>query len=337
MSTAFRAFMNRIIDYAGLFPPAKLSMDDAIQNYLKYKNDSDEWMLSRFICPAIRLKELEKYQDKFRSFEKPLSFSFLGRGGKSINEFLTGLIEDLNMVMEFRRYNADNIKVDAYEVRLPGEIIGKPDPESIANFLNRVAEVVESGAPDNLSPFYEGAFTGEWEDMISALISGISQHNQFVEDKGFAKYKTAGYKLRCGGVEPSMYPAPEQIAHVILTCKRYRIPLKATAGLHHPLRGRRPIRHFNEAEQLKMYGFLNVFGAGILAQYHDMGVSEIKKTVEDENPDNFTFSDNEFKWCDISVNAKQIQQAREERIISFGSCSFDEPREDLQELGYLIE
>jgi hypothetical protein len=328
MQSAFKAFMNGIIDYAGLFPPTELSMDTAIQNYLRYQNEADKWMLSRFICPAKRLNELEKYRDDFRSVKKSLRISFLGRGGENIEEFYIALEEDLRLVNEFVGNHATVIKIQAYEVRLPEALIEQGNPVRISEFLNKAAEIMEANSQDKIVPFYEGTFWGEWSKTIEALGEGISYHNIFVRSKRFRKYRPAGYKLRCGGAEPSMYPSPEQVAHVILTCKRHEIALKATAGLHHP------IRHFNEAEQVKMHGFLNVFGAGVIAQCYDLVVDRIAEIIEDENGEHFVFTEPEFKWNDLSVTIDQIKSARKQRMISFGSCSFDEPREDLRSLGY---
>ena len=63
MDDALRAFLTGLIDYAGLFPPAKLDMPTALAHYLKYRDHPDHWMLGRFICPASRLTELADLLD----------------------------------------------------------------------------------------------------------------------------------------------------------------------------------------------------------------------------------------------------------------------------------
>lgn len=329
MKPTLKVFMNKIIDYAGLFPPSNLSMNDAIQNYLNYLSNQDEWMLSRFICSASKLPELDKYKDDFYSLKKEFQISLLGRGGKNSDDFFKGLDEDIQFAKKFKEVHGDKVLIDAYEVRFPESVIEESNPVRITEFLNKVAEIIESHQLDKIRSFYEGAFWGDWRKSIDALVEGISYHNVYVQSKKFNKYQIAGYKMRCGGIDPSMYPTPEQIAAVIQTCKRRQIALKATAGLHHPL------RHFNKDEQVKMHGFLNLFGAGILTQYHDLGLDRLQSIIEDEKAINFVFTDYNFRWSEFSVTADQIQKAREQNIISFGSCSFDEPREDLQKLGYL--
>jgi len=53
-----RAMMRRLVDYAGLFPPAELSMSDATARYASYLHSPDAWMLGRFVVPLERLDEL---------------------------------------------------------------------------------------------------------------------------------------------------------------------------------------------------------------------------------------------------------------------------------------
>ena len=45
MKTSLSVFQDHLIDYAGLFPPANLSLDAAIENYAQYINSEDSWML----------------------------------------------------------------------------------------------------------------------------------------------------------------------------------------------------------------------------------------------------------------------------------------------------
>src|SRR5713101_4042837 len=59
MHACVRVLLNRILDYAGLFPPAKLPLEDALRTYLRYRKESPHrWMLGRFVCPTARLPDL---------------------------------------------------------------------------------------------------------------------------------------------------------------------------------------------------------------------------------------------------------------------------------------
>lgn len=57
-SAVVHRLLDGAIDYAGLFPPAALGMDAAIENYLAYRAGEQASMLGRFVAPATRLGEL---------------------------------------------------------------------------------------------------------------------------------------------------------------------------------------------------------------------------------------------------------------------------------------
>jgi hypothetical protein len=55
---SLRALLEGLIDYAGLFPPAALSMQDAVRNYARYREEEYAWALGRFVVPADRAHEV---------------------------------------------------------------------------------------------------------------------------------------------------------------------------------------------------------------------------------------------------------------------------------------
>lgn len=58
MTKSLRALLEHLIDYAGLFPPAALSMQDAVRNYARYREGEYAWMLGKFVVPKQRVKEV---------------------------------------------------------------------------------------------------------------------------------------------------------------------------------------------------------------------------------------------------------------------------------------
>jgi hypothetical protein len=56
--SARRALLERLIDHAALFPPASLTMDEAVAADRAARAGEHAWMLGRFIVPASRLGEL---------------------------------------------------------------------------------------------------------------------------------------------------------------------------------------------------------------------------------------------------------------------------------------
>jgi hypothetical protein len=124
----------------------------------------------------------------------------------------------------------------------------------------------------------------------------------------------AGAKIRCGG---TTLPSVEEVAAFIAACRDAGVPFKATAGLHHPIRS--GDRH----------GFLNLLAAAVF------GDGDLEAIVGEEDPAAFTLDADGFGVHGMRADAEAIAVARRERFIAYGSCSFDEPVEDLTALGML--
>jgi hypothetical protein len=133
-------------------------------------------------------------------------------------------------------------------------------------------------------------------------------------------------KLRCGGVNPGDVPTVEAIAAFICAAAEEGVAFKATAGLHHP------IRHFDASLGTKTHGFLNLLAAAAFAR--DVPLEMLEGMLAEEDAGAFSFGDETFSWRGRSAGMDALRQARA-RFIGYGSCSFDEPVEDLTALGIL--
>ncbi|HEX6178895.1 MAG TPA: hypothetical protein VF057_11090 [Thermoanaerobaculia bacterium] len=60
MTRSLHILLDGLIDYAGLFPPASLSMEEAVEKYDAYRRGEHKWMLGRFVVPAERLHEVPR-------------------------------------------------------------------------------------------------------------------------------------------------------------------------------------------------------------------------------------------------------------------------------------
>ena len=58
LARSLQTLLAGLIDYAGLFPPAALSMDEALANYRRYRDGEHAWLLGRFVVPAARASEV---------------------------------------------------------------------------------------------------------------------------------------------------------------------------------------------------------------------------------------------------------------------------------------
>lgn len=302
LQPSVRAFATALIDYAGLFPPARLALDPALENFARYQRGPERWMLARFVLPAARLGELD--EGRLAPFEagNPLRLSLLGTAqehGAAIGRIVGE--------------QGARLVAEALETRLP--------EGDFRDFLAAEAHALDqAGLP--LRPFYELPWDEAWDERLPGAIEGLAMHN--------ARHGAqAGFKLRCGGESPETIPTPTQVARALLLCRDAGVPMKFTAGLHHP------VRHFDATVGATMHGFFNVFIGGMLAHAHGLGPETLVAILEEQDAAGFQFDEEAIAWHSLRIDISTINNLRENQLLSYGSCSFAEPRDDLQSLGLL--
>jgi hypothetical protein len=312
MDGALRALMTGVIDYAGLFPPARLPLEPAIRHYAAFRAGADAFMLGRFVIPAARLPELDPFAAELFPDDPlhPVRFAALGRGGADPGSFLEGLEADLDALRAFEARHRGRVAVDVLETRLPAGPLD--DAAALAALLDEALPRI--GA---VRPFFEVPLAGDWRRTLDTAADALGAAGG------------AGLKLRTGGLEPAAFPSCEQVAAVLVACREAQVPFKATAGLHHPLPRR------DESIPATMHGFLNVFGGGVLAFLRGLTEAQLAGILARPEPGFFRFEDGHMRAGAWAVGADEIARARREAVLSFGSCSFDEPREDLAALGLM--
>jgi hypothetical protein len=292
------ALVDGLIDYAGLFPPAKLDMADTVKHYATYISDVDAWMLSRLIVPASRLDEFEDAAKGLMPSEpddEPWIISALVSPAGD-----PGLAADIQRIERFNNTHADPAEglamIDVIELK-------GADAKTIDDSIDLI--------PDELFPFYEIDWREDPRGCIAALVGN-----------------DAGAKIRTGGLEPDSIPGVGELARFIAACASTDVPFKATAGLH------KPLTHAPDAEG-GVFGFLNVFIASALANIKRIDEAEIKAVLEETDLGAFTFHEQEIDWRDHKLVLDELEETRSFFAISFGSCSFDDPHESLKQLGLI--
>lgn len=325
--------MRGLIDYAGLFPPSELPMGEAIEAYAKYRVSRDGWMLSRFIVPARRLAELDEYTDSLFGERPPFRFSVVVAAGSELDKYMSGFRDALARILEFEQHHGARVKVEMIETSLPVNPEAPINPETYVALFESMERAVRDDLGHDLDIFvevpwkvqYEDSFKSTFDDLADHVIEALALYNNQPRNERL----TMGVKLRCGGVKPEQVPDPEIVTTVLSHAVRRGVPFKATAGLHHP------VRHHRDEFGGMMHGFLNVFGAGLLAREHRLNRDQIGQIVGEEDPAAFEVKGERFAWRDLECAVPQLSAGRRDQFISFGSCSFDEPREDLAKLGIL--
>ena len=296
-SATLRALLIGAIDYAGLFPPAHLSMQDAVDRYSEYLQSPYAWALGRFVVQASRLEELLTARRTAGGVQRSWALSAL-LGANSVAE--CDLIRDFNSVAEGLAH------VDSVETK--GRDAG--------GGVSQLTEIMKA-LPSSIRVFCELPLGPDTRELVRA----IRDTNAFA-------------KVRTGGVTPDAFPGTANLAEFILTCADVGLPFKATAGLHHPCRGSYPLTYDAGAATGTMFGFVNVFVAATLAQT-EFKSNRIVELLEAGECDRFCFDDDGLTWRDVRVSRERIEHSRREFVLSFGSCSFEEPIEDLRALSLL--
>ena len=300
-----RSLLSRTIDYAGLFPPCSLELETALANQAAYIRSSDEWMLSTFVLPVARREEASAHFSQF-NLRRPLALSLLGPKTDSPDEFIGELRRLRKTVESFAARHPSPLEVRQLEMALPRDADAGLLVEARGTVFGMDWQTFWEASPESS------------EQTIDLL----TEHNGTVGGRPF------GFKLRTGGVTSDAFPTAQSIARALVTATHAMVPIKFTAGLHHPM------RQYRDEVHAVMHGFLNVLGAGILAAQHRWDEKRTAEMLESEDPGEFVFTEDSFAWRDWRASAGQIAQHRK-IVTSFGSCSFDEPREDLRALGLL--
>ena len=310
MNSALDQLLQDCIDYAGLFPPADLTLGEAIDIFGAGQKSKHRNWLKHFILPGSRILEFDSLRADI-GIESPWTLSLLVGGGDTLHDWQTS-IEDFLAAMKVRCKDAD--PVQTLEIALPRTIAA--DTASFKQAIDTIELQLKATALFNCDLFFETT-----SDAHRRSLAGVLTEPE-------RKKRKLGLKLRTGGITPELFPSADQLANFILLCHDRDLRWKATAGLHHPF----PIDC--QRTGATMHGFLNILVAVVLLEGNMIPNENIKELLIDRNSTHFAFCDEGLKWKDKSVNLEQIRLGRD-RFVSFGSCSFAEPLEDLSALGLL--
>ena len=299
------AFLTHSIDYAGMFPPCSLALEPALQNQAQYVRDPDAWMLGTFVLAMGKFDAAAGNLSLFDR-EHPLLISALGAKTANAGEFIDTLKIAAEKIRSFSAEHVDLVSVRQLEMPLPQDVD--------SGLLQKIGSILNGLG---LQAFWETPVDSA-EDTIALL----AEHNSTTGAD------PVGYKLRTGGVTADAFPSSHEIARALVAAARQRVPIKFTAGLHHP------IRQYRDEVKTKMHGFLNVLGAAVLAAEYQWDERQTSKMLEDEIAGSFSFHGDFFAWREWKIATDQVK-TRRKLVTSFGSCSFDEPREDLRALNLL--
>ncbi|MCH2133675.1 MAG: hypothetical protein MK116_07985 [Phycisphaerales bacterium] len=291
------SLLEGVVDYAGLYPPANHGMDEMVRRYAAGLAAPTSWMLARVIVPVNRLDEFEQAAD-----------GLLPRSDTEDPWCLSVLVSpagsdtlerDIECLARFNERHCEAqhglALADVVELRADSA-------EGVEDALDLL--------PDDLYPFFEVDTDEDSRGLLAALAGS-----------------DAAAKIRTGGIKPELNPPTEAVAKFIFNCAQAGVPFKATAGLHHPLPNDEP------SIPAHQQGFLNVFAAAAAAQHLRIDEQEIAAMLD--LIEGFHFEDEQMRVGETILTREQIEDTRAGLAISFGSCSWEEPVDDLTALGFL--
>jgi len=283
VSTALRALLEHVVDYAGLYPPASADLVTAARNYASYRAGDDRWMLGRFVVGVAKLPELRGVIRSFRPAEAAWPLTVVAPDAPAA----TGVI---------RAVDDGAITIESIEVkaRTPADV----------GLLGRAAD-------RKRDVYVEVALDESLETMLDAIAA--------------AKLRA---KVRTGGVTVESVPPTAYLVRFLRGCIDRGLGFKATAGLHHPLRGVYKMGYGADAASGEMFGFLSVFLAATLMR-GTLSNDDACALLEEADESAFVIDDQTIAWHDHVADLDAITATRARFATSFGSCSFREPVDEL--------
>jgi len=282
-----RALMAGAVDYAGLFPPAQLPLAGALAEYRRALAGADAWMLGRFIVPAVQLSALA---------DAVVRDAHDGRGWTVSAIVREHMDEDAAAVQAFNQRAAHlHVRVDTIECR----------PSSSASITW-------------LAKTFSPAFTVHVEVGVGPTAP---------DDLRVVARHQLRAKVRTGGLAPDAFPAPASLVAFIESARAAGVPFKATAGLHHAMRGAYPLSDEIGAQSATMHGFVNVMLATATVGER-LATTTAAALLTRTDRSALVFDDERVRWGDVELSIDAIVRMREAQCVSFGSCSFREPADE---------
>lgn len=289
--------LHHAIDYAGLFPPAKLDMQDAAGNYAAYLRGENAWALGRMIIPATRIEEFTACAAEFFPRDadaRPWRISVLlglDYGGK------------LDAIAAFNERHAR------------GSAGGHAIIDTVETKAASPQDVISAGRqiPEAFETYIEIAIDNDPAELLDAI-----------------RREGRKAKVRTGGIVAAAFSPPDQLARFLDTCVSLGLPFKATAGLHHIVRGEYPLTYAPDSVRGPMFGYLNVLLATAFL-CSGLSAEDAAAILTEESLAAFHIDDGEVKWGEHRCTTATLREARAQ-MIAFGSCSFTEPMSELDKL-----
>ncbi len=208
------------VDYAGLYPPASLTLERVIANYAAYRASPASWMLGRLVLPLDRLDEAEALAR--------------AAGATAADPWPVSVLVGDALAASTNSGALTHFRAET------GRLLCIESIETAASTAEEIQFLARS-YPLYLERFIEIPLDPDPAPLLAALAA------------------TACWaKMRTGGVTPGKVPTTALVARFLARAKQAGASLKATAGLHHAIRAERQLTYAADSPTSVMHGFVNV-------------------------------------------------------------------------------
>jgi len=278
------------VDYAGLFPPAALSMPEAVAEYRRSRAAEDAWALGRFVVPAPRLVEFGSAARAQSLLPATVPFGISALVGDDVQGHHAA-IEQFNLDGRDQGGSVDAVECRASSI------------EEVHRLAERFGGVFEC--------WIEVPLDASLPLLLDAMIR-----------------TPARPKIRMGGIEAGAFPGVDQVVQFLVEVVGRGLPFKATAGLHHPVRGEFRFTYDQDSPSGVMYGYLNLLLATATLQAGGTA-AEARAVLLSSDPAAFAVDDLGATWGGRHFSLEALGRVRTGGMRAFGSCSFREPLAEL--------
>ena len=129
-------------------------------------------------------------------------------------------------------------------------------------------------------------------------------------------------KVRTGGTTAEGFPEPLALARFLEQGRAAGVPFKATAGLHHAMRGYYPLTYETDSPAATMHGFINLLLAAAFVLGEDWNSNQAAEVLNEQDPAEFQWEPESVAWGEHRLTLSALKRCRAEFMRSFGSCSF---------------
>jgi hypothetical protein len=284
-----------LFDDASLFPPAELSLADAITGHLRHQAAWYRDISGAFACTGARLGALSAALTVANLPEIDLALIVTGgpsAAGPAIDQVATD-----------PRLRLRSVEIPARPPAGGAGAAGAAGTSGVRDAVRAVLAALDAVPLAGARGYVEIPLAACEPEILSLIEAGGARP-----------------KLRTGGADAAAFPGVAELAAALVALADHRLAFKCTAGLHNA------VRHTDEATGFVHHGFLNLLLATAAAA-DGADPAAVADLLASQDSAGLA-----ARAAGLSLITADLAR---DLLTSIGTCSTDEPVADLVALGLL--